>query len=75
MQYEIKVREVQRPLYLSLIELLGRAEILQVLMVHPYFHLMSSAFQEMSPFFETVNNCKHLLVMDLVVLLDCTEAL
>jgi hypothetical protein len=75
MQYKIEAREVQRPPCLSPIELLGCAEVLQVLMVRPYFHLMSSAFKEMSPFFETANNREHLLVMDLIVSLDRTEAL
>jgi hypothetical protein len=75
MQYEIEAREVQRPLCLSPIELLGHAEVFQVLMVRPYFHLMSSTLQEMSPFFETANNCKHFLVVDLIVSLDRTEAL
>ena len=58
-----------------LVQFLRRAEILEVFVVCPDFKLTWGAFKEVSPLLQCLDNGQHLLVMDLVVLLDWAETL
>jgi len=53
---------------LATIEFLSHHEVLQVLVVHPDFYWVPSSFQKVPPLFQHMDDSKHLLVMDLVVL-------
>ena len=57
------------------IELLHYLEVLEVLVVYPNFELVPCALEEMPPLFKGADNGKHLLVMDLIVLFYCIQAL
>jgi len=70
MECEVEAGEVERPSGLPLVQLLGRHEVLQVLVVRPDLALMFRALDEVPPLLEGSDDCQHLLVMDLVVLLD-----
>ena len=52
---------------LAMVEFLSRHEVLQVLVVHPDFHRVTSSFQKVPLLFQRTDNSKHLFVMDLVV--------
>ena len=67
-QLEVKVGQVQRPVSLVTVKFLSCHEVLQVLVVCPDLYQMSGSLQEMSLLFQCVDNSKHLLVMDLIVL-------
>ena len=50
-------------------------EIFQILVVSPDLDGVLHAFEEVSPFFQGSDDHKHLLVVDLIVTLDLTQAL
>jgi len=66
-QLEVEASQVQRPTGLVTVEFLSCHEVLQVLVVHPDFHRMSSSFQKVPLFFQGTDDREHLFVMDLVV--------
>jgi hypothetical protein len=72
---EIKPGQIQRPPCLSPVEILRLPEILQVLVVGPDLDRMLRAFEEVPPFLEGSDDREHLLVVDLVVVLDQTQTL
>ena len=57
------------------VKLLRRAEVFEVFVVGPDFKLTRSAFKEVLPLLQCSDNGQHLLVMDLVVLLNWAETL
>jgi len=69
MECKVEAREVKRPLGLPSVQLLGCHEILQVLVVHPDLTLMFCTLDKVPPLSEGSDNCQHLLVVDVVVLL------
>ncbi|KAG6867966.1 hypothetical protein C0993_008953 [Termitomyces sp. T159_Od127] len=73
-QQEVKVGQVQRPLGLLTVELLGCPEVLEVLVISPNLKLMLGTLQEVPPFFKELDDGQHLLVVDLVVALYCVQA-
>jgi len=75
MEREDEVGEVERPSGLPLIQLLGHHEVLQVLVIRPDLALVFSAFDEVLPLLESSDDRQHLLVVDLVVLLNGEEGL
>jgi len=66
-QLEVEASQVQRPLGLATVEFLSRHEVLQVLVVCPDFHWVTSSFQKVPPLFQRPDDSEHLFVMDLVV--------
>jgi hypothetical protein len=63
-----------------LIELLGHSKVFKVFMVSPdldrmlsTFEIVPPLFEIVSPLFESSDNCKHLGVMHLVILLYTIE--
>jgi len=74
MECKVEAGEVEGPLGLPLVQLLGHHEVLQVLVIRPDLTLMFRTLNEMlPPLLEGSDDCQHLLVMDLVVLLDGGE--
>jgi hypothetical protein len=72
---EIEPGKVEGPSSLVAVELLCCYEVLQVLVVHPDFKLVTSTFQKMAPVFQSSDDCQHLLVVDLIVMFHHTETL
>src|SRR6201996_1297027 len=71
---EVKPGQVERPLSLPPVEMLGLLEVLQIFVVGPDLHRVFSALEEMPPLLECANDCEHLLVVDLVVALEFVES-
>jgi len=67
-QLEVEAGQVQRPASLAMVEFLSHHKVLQVLVVCPDLHWVLGSFQEMPSLFKYMDDSKHLLVMDLVVL-------
>jgi len=57
------------------VQLLGRHEVLQVLVVCPNLALMFRAFDKVPPLLEGSDDCQHLFVVDLVVPFDGGQGL
>ena len=57
------------------VQLLGRHEVLQVLVVRPNLALMFRAFDKVPPLLEGSDDCQHLLVVDLIVPFDGGQGL
>jgi len=66
-QLEVEASQVQRPPGLATVEFLSHHEVLQVLVVRPDFHRVTSSFQKVPPLFQRMDNSEHLFVIDLVV--------
>jgi len=60
---------------LPLVQLLGRHEVLQVLVVRPDLALMFRALDKVPPLLEGLDDRQHLLVVDLIVPLDGGQGL
>ena len=75
MECEVEAGEVERPSGLPLVQLLGRHEVLQVLVVHPDLALVFHAFDKVPPLLEGSDDCQHLLVVDLIVPLNRGQGL
>jgi len=75
MECEVEAGEVERPSGLPPVQLLGRHEVLQVLVVRPDLALMFRAFDKVLPLLEGSDDCQHLLVVDLVVPFDGEQGL
>ena len=73
-EHEVKSGKVQRPPSLPPVQLLGRTEVLKVLVVCPNLKLAWGTFKVVPPLFQCVDDCQHFLVMDFIVLLDGAEA-
>ena len=54
-QLKVKVREVKGPASLVTVEVLGSAKVSQILIVIENFNLVLSAFQDVPPFFRSMN--------------------
>jgi len=67
-EMEIETAEVQGPLCLLMCEVLCRVPIFQVSMVGDNVEHLREAFQIVLPVFESTNDGKHLLIIDLVIL-------
>ena len=72
---EVEAGEVERPSGLPPVQLLGRHEVLQVLVVRPDLTLMFHALNKVPPLLEGSDDCQHLLVVDLVVPFDGGQGL
>src|SRR5215470_15010592 len=72
---EVETSQVEGPSSLATIQLLGRPEILQILVVGPNLHRMLGSLQQMPPLLQRTNDSQHLLIVDLVVPLHLTQAL
>ena len=57
------------------VQLLGGVEVGEVLVVGVDFELLHHPFQEVPPLFQCLDDCQHLLVMDLVVPFNLSEGL
>ena len=73
-EHEVESGKVQRPPSLLLVQLLGRTEVLKVLVVCPNLKLAWGTFKVLLPLFQCMDDCQHLLVMDFIVPLDRAEA-
>ena len=69
---EVKMGKENGPLGLSLVEFLGSPEVLQIFVVSPNLRRVLCTFKEVLPLLYCLNDCQHLLVIDIVVLLDCS---
>jgi len=67
-QLEVEMSQVQRPLDLVTVEFLSCHEVLQVLVVCPDFHRVTSSFQKVPSLFQYTDGSEYFFVMDLVVL-------
>ncbi|KNZ76900.1 hypothetical protein J132_06808, partial [Termitomyces sp. J132] len=72
---EVKVGKIEGLLSLLAIELLGCPEVFEVLVICPDLKLVPCTFQKVPPLLEQPDDGQHLLVMDLIVLLYCIQAL
>jgi len=72
---KVEAGEVERPSGLPLVQLLGRHEVLQVLVVCPDLALMFHALDKVPPLLEGSDDCQHLLVVDLIVPFNGREGL
>ena len=72
---EVEAGEVESPSGLPPVQLLGRHEVLQVLVVRPNLTLMFRALDKVLPLLEGSDDCQHLLVVDLVVPFDRGQGL
>jgi len=72
---EVEAEEVERPSGLPPVQLLGRHEVLQVLVVHRDLALMFRTLDKVPPLLEGSDDCQHLLVLDLVVPFDRGQGL
>src|SRR6266403_2728983 len=72
---KIEPGKVEGPPSLTAVELLCRHEVLQVLVVRPDFKLVMRAFQEIAPVLQGMDDCQHLLVVDLIVTFHSIETL
>jgi len=72
---EVEAGGVERPLGLPPVQLLGRHEVLQVLVVCPDLALMFCALDKVPPLLEGSDDRQHLLVVDLIVLLNRGQGL
>jgi len=75
MECKVEVGEVERPSGLPPVQLLGRHEVLQVLVVRPDLALMFCTFDKVPPLLEGSDDCQHLLVVDLIVPFDRGQGL
>ena len=75
MEYEVRVGEVERPLGLPLVQLLGHYKVLQVLVICPDLTLVFHTFNEVLPLLENSDNRQQLFVVDLIVQLNGREEL
>jgi hypothetical protein len=57
------------------VELFGHHEVLQVFVVSPNLRFALGSLQEMLPLFQCTDDGQHFLIMNLVVLFHCIEAL
>ncbi|KAG6894983.1 hypothetical protein C0992_003658 [Termitomyces sp. T32_za158] len=73
-QGEVKVGKVQEPPSLAMVELLGRPEVFQVLVVCPNFKLVPRTFQEVTPLLQGPDDGQHLIVVNLVIVFHGIEA-
>ena len=73
--HEVESGKVQRPPSLPPVQLLGRTEVLKVLVVRPNLKLAWGTFKVVPPLFQHMDDCQHLLVINFVVPLDRAEAL
>jgi len=64
------VSQVEGPTSLTTVELFSCHEIFKVLVVYLDFYLVGCSFEEVSLLFQSSDDSKYLLVMDLVVLFD-----
>ncbi|KAG6900998.1 hypothetical protein C0995_002637 [Termitomyces sp. Mi166 len=71
----VEVGQIQGPLSLIAIELLYHPKVLEVLVVSPNFKLVLCILKRMPPLLKGLNDSKHLLIVDLVVLLNSIQAL
>ena len=74
MKREVKLGKVQRPLGLPSVWLLGYAEVLKVLVVHPNLKLARGTFEVVPPLLQCMDDCQRPLVMDFIVSLNRAEA-
>jgi len=72
---EVEAGEVEGPSGLPPVQLLGRHEVLQVLVVCPDLALMFCALDKVPPLLEGSDDRQHLLVVDLIVLLNRGQGL
>ena len=72
---EVEAGEVERPSGLPPVQLLGCHEVLQVLVVCPDLALMFRALDKVLPLLEGLDDCQHLLVVDLLVPFDGGQGL
>jgi len=66
---EVKVDKIQGPAGLTMVELLGCHEVLQVLVVCPYLYWICHSFEEIPLLFQNLDDSQYLLVIDLIVVL------
>ena len=64
---EVKAREIEGPACLAPVQLLCHHEVLQVLVVCQYLTWVFGAFDKVPPLLQCPDDCKHLLVVYLVV--------
>jgi len=57
------------PASLAIVEFLSCHEVFQVLVVCPDFHWVLGSLQKVSPLFQYIDDSKHLLIMNLTILL------
>ena len=74
-QCEVEPREIEQPASLASVELLSDAEVLKVLVVGPNLDWVPSALEIVLPFFQSPDDCQHLGVVNLVVLLNWAQGL
>src|ERR1700677_2951385 len=70
---EIESREKQTPSRLPAIELLGRQEVLKVLVIRKNLKTLLDAFQVMTPVLKATHDREHFAVIDLVIPFDFIE--
>src|ERR1700677_420493 len=72
---EIESREKQTPSRLPAIELLGRQEVLKVLVIRKNLKTLLSTFQIMTPVLKATHDREHFAVIDLIISFDFLEGL
>src|SRR5271154_2413286 len=72
---KIEPREKQTPSRLPAIKLLGRQEILKILVIRKNFKTLFSAFQIVTPVLEASHYGEHLAIINFVIAFDFIEGL
>jgi len=70
LEHEVEAGEVEGPPSLSSVQLFGRHEVFQVLVVCPDLAFVFHTFNKVPPLLESSDDRQHFLVMDLVVPFD-----
>ena len=72
---EVEAREIEGPARLAPVQLFGRHEVLQVLVVRQYLTGVFSAFNKVPPLLQCPDDSKHLLVVYFIVAFDQRQQL
>ncbi len=75
MKHEVVLSKLSDPVCLSLVQILRESEILEVLVVHPDFYVLSGAHEVMAPFRKCKHDGEQFLVIDLIVSFHGAECL
>ena len=70
LEREVEAGEVEGPPSLSSVQLFGRHEVFQVLVIRPDLAFVFRTFNEVPPLLKSSDDRQHFLVVDLVVPFD-----
>src|ERR1700730_1835017 len=72
---EVEALELSHPADLPQLQFLGLLKVLEICMVHPDLDCLIHSNKVSPPLMHHPNHCQEFLVVDIVVLLSCSEGL